>query len=91
MSFTFSSTNANARLDELFSAEKKAELEKDQLNDLLQVTETIEEKLKIIDASTSLNHLLSSIHNERVKIIDAMTNSIETGNESADGLCQFVI
>ena len=91
MSLPFSSNNANTRLDELFAAEKKADLEKYQLNDLLTNTETMEEKLKIIDASTSLNNLLCSIHNERVKIIDTMTNSLEIGKEATKGFCQFVI
>lgn len=66
---------------------KESWVTKNQLNDLLRTTETMEGKLKIIDALWSLNHLLSSIHNERVKIIDAMTNSLEIGEESTRGLC----
>jgi 2-phospho-L-lactate guanylyltransferase (CobY/MobA/RfbA family) len=79
MSLPFSSSDLNTRLDQLLDQEKRAELEKNQINDLLRMAETMEQKMKLIDALTSINNHITSIQNERLKIIDLMTKSIEIG------------
>jgi len=73
MTNLFSIEHINSRLDELEKQEKNANSEKEELNRQLKDVNTSEEKqLKIIEAVTSVNKVIESIHLERTKMIEFM-------------------
>jgi len=72
MTNLFSIENIDSRLDELQKEEKNANSRAEILDRQLEDVNTSEEKLKIIEAVTSVNKVIESIHLERTKMIEFM-------------------
>jgi hypothetical protein len=79
MASSFSSESANCHLDELYKKEKDAEAGKEQLQNLLKISPSTEERWKIVDALKSLNDVIALIMQERMQIVDKMKRQMEIG------------
>lgn len=79
MASLVSSESVKCRLDELHKKEKDAEAEKEQMQDLLKISTTMEETSKIVDALKSLNDVIALIMQERMQIVDKMKRQMEIG------------
>jgi hypothetical protein len=72
MTSLFSIEYINSRLDQVEKQEKNANSQGEELNRQLKNVNTSEERLKILEALTSVNKVIELIHLERKTLIDIM-------------------